>query len=415
MNPRTSHRPTRALDDETIEAVRARIGIPQKGGPHAHIDTVAPEHMRNYAHGYGDDNPLYCDPEYGASTPWGTQIAPPMFPTAAGVHEAVDWTDEQKDTMRGGDPLAGMGQYMCGERWVFVRPVRDGTRVSKVQTLDSAELKPSAFGGGVGALLSHRIDFRDRADGELLAVRYLDFWHAEREKSRSTGKYRDLERYTYSPEEIAELDALYEAEQVRGSTPRRWEDVAVGDSLGVIAKGPFLLTDMITYHIGIGWGGFGGGTSKIAFKNRRRIPKFYTLNAEGVPDSVQRCHWDQEWAERLGHPAPYDYGAIRTNWMAHLITNWLGDQAWIWTMSATVTKFNYFGDSHRIEGSVTGKRSTENTAEVDVEVRGTNQRGDVTCRMAATLLLPAEHLDGVPIPAFEDAPIPQASAPGSAR
>ena len=28
-----------------------------------------------------------------------------------------------------GDPLAGIGQYMCGERWLFVRPIRAGDRV----------------------------------------------------------------------------------------------------------------------------------------------------------------------------------------------------------------------------------------------------------------------------------------------
>lgn len=413
MDEETRHRTVRPLDQETVEAVRARIGIPQKGGRAAHINTVAPEHMRHYANGYGDDNPLYCEPSYGADTSWGEQIAPAMFPTAAAVNEPVEWTVEQNAVMRGGDPLAGMGQYMCGERWVFVQPIRAGVQVSKVQCLDTAVLKPSAFAGGVGALVSHRIDFTDRSTGELFAVRYLDFWHADREKSRTTGKYRDIQRHVYTAEELAELDALYEAERVQGSVQRVWDDVRVGDSLGVIAKGPFLLTDMISYHIGIGWGGFGGGSSKIAYKNRQRIPKFYTTNPQGVPDSAQRCHWDQDWAEQLGHPAPYDYGAIRSNWMSHLITNWMGDDAWIWTMSGTVTKFNYFGDSHRIEGSVIATRRTDATAEVDVEVTGTNQRGEVTCRSNATILLPTDHSGRVHVPRFEDSPIPEAVSPSS--
>ena len=157
---------------------------------------------------------------------------------------------------------------------------------------------------------------------------------------------------TTTRSDLAALDALYENEQVRGADTRRWDEVAVGEPLGPIAKGPLTLTDMITYHTAIGWGGLGGGTSKVAYKNRKRVPKLYTANSLGIPDTSQRCHWDTECAVELGHPAPYDYGQMRGNWMVHLLTNWMGDGGWIWTMSTVITKFNYLGDSHRISGRV---------------------------------------------------------------
>ena len=215
----------------------------------------------------------------------------------------------------------------------------------------------------------------------------------------------------YTADELAEIDRLYEEEQVLGSNRRRWADLHVGETIGVIAKGPFLLTDMITYHIAIGWGGFGGGSSKVAYKNRRRIPKFYTPNAEGVPDSAQRCHWDQDWAESLGHPAPYDYGAIRCNWMVHLLTNWIGDDGWIWTMSAAVFKFNYFGDWHRIQGHITDLRKTPTAAEVDVEVEGINQRGQVTCRAKPPSSFRSRECGTVRVPDFDFAQVPAAVVP----
>ena len=92
-----------------------------------------------------------------------------------------------------------------------------------------------------------------------------------------------------------------------------------------IAKGPLTLTDMISYQIGVGWGAYGGGTSKIGYKNRMRVPGFYVANDRGIPDTVQRCHWEDAYAQQLGHPAAYDYGTMRTNWMVHLVTNWMGD------------------------------------------------------------------------------------------
>ena len=35
--------------------------------------------IRHYAHGIGDDNPLWCDPDYAAATRWGGIIALPSF------------------------------------------------------------------------------------------------------------------------------------------------------------------------------------------------------------------------------------------------------------------------------------------------------------------------------------------------
>ena len=145
---------------------------------------------------------------------------------------------------------------------------------------------------------------------------------------------------------------LYEDEQVRGATRGRGDEVAVGEPLGPIAKGPLTLTDMVTWHTGIGWGVSRRRASKVAYKNRKRVPKLYTANSLGIPDTSQRCHWDTECAVELGHPAPYDYGQMRGNWMVHLLTNWMGDGGWIWTMSTVITKFNYLGDSHRISGRV---------------------------------------------------------------
>ena len=397
------------LDEETIDAVRRRIGIPVRNRQRPHHEQVTEDAFRHFAMGYGDDNPLWCAPAYGAGSRWGTVIGPPMFPLSAGTPTPVAWTPEQEREMSGGDPLAGIGQVLCGERWLFAQPVVPGTGLHKQQCLDAAELKPSEFGGGVGALVSHRVEWRDDR-GAVVAARYLDFWHAERERSGAAGKYRDIARPSYTAQDLAELDRLYEGEAVRGTDERWWDDVQVGDDLGTIAKGPLTLTDMITYHIGIGWGGYGGGTGKVAFKNRRRVPRFYPPNEYGVPDSAQRCHWEDAWAQHLGHPAAYDYGAMRTNWMAHLITNWIGDAGWLWRMSAAVTKFNYMGDAHRVAGSVTALRRVDGRAEADVRVEGRNQRDEVTCWATATVLLPARDVP-VSIPPPDLADVPSAVGP----
>ena len=310
--------------------------------------------------------------------------------------------------MPGGDPLAGIGQYMCGERWLFVRPVRVGDVLWRTESLFSADLRTSSFGGGTGALVSHRVSWEDEG-GEPFAFRFLDFWHADRERSSKAGKNKAIERPHYTDEELDRVDACYAAETVRGDIPRHVADAQVGEELGPIAKGPLSVTEMVAWHTGVGWGAYGGGASKVAYKNRKRIPKFYLKNELGFWDMAQRCHWDDEWARRMGHPAAYDYGVMRSCWMVHLVTNWMGDDAWIWKISGSVRKFNYQGDTHFVSGTVHAVDRDANTVTIDASC--TNQRGDVTAdARVVAILAPASGGHAV-IPDYEPADIPEVSGP----
>ena len=392
------------LDESTIEALSQRIGIPRRRRNRPHHEELTADSFRHYAMGYGDDNPVFCDSEYARCTRWGDVIAPPLFPLTAGRSRVVALTPEQEVAMEGGDPLAGVGEYLSGERWLFARPLLPGTLLERSECIDAVELKRSEFGGGVGVLVSNRLEWT--SGSELVCARVTDMWHAERSGTRSSASSRAITPTDYTPEDIAELDKLYESEVVRGNDPRYWDIVNVGESLGAIAKGPLTITDVITYQIGVGWGRYGGGTSKIAYKTRKHIPGVYVPNERGIPDHVQRCHWDDARARHLGQPAAFDYGTMRTNWMVHLVTNWMGDGGWLWKLSASVTKFNYIGDAHVISGSVTAVRARDEVqGEIDVTMEGRNQRGEVTCHGSATVLLPRR--DGqVEVPEMNPADIP---------
>jgi acyl dehydratase len=401
-------RPAQTLDEAKIEEVRQRIGIPIRRSPRQQNEVCSSDSFRQYARCYGDDNPLYCEPEYATASSWAAPIAPPLYPASAGVMEPIEWSETEKAAMSGGDPLAGIGQYMCGERWVLLKPVRPGDVLRRSQSLFSADLRASTFGGGTGALLSHRISWLGE-DGSPFAFRFLDFWHADRERSRKTGKYRGIEPTQYTDEDLERIDALYDAEAVRGATPRLTRDVEPGDALGPIAKGPLSVTDVICWHTGMGMGDYGVAALKVGYKNRRRVPGFYQRNELGFWDAAQRCHWDAAWAERLGHPAPYDYGFMRTNWMVHLLTNWMGDDAWIWTLQASVRKFNYLGDFQIVSGIV--REVDREASSATIDMRCENQRGETTCEGRAVVLLPPADGGAVALPEFRPEDVPEAVAP----
>jgi acyl dehydratase len=124
---------------------------------------------------------------------------------------------------------------------------------------------------------------------------------------------------------------------------------------------------------------------------------------------AQRCHWDDEWAQRMGHPAAYDYGVMRTCWMAHLVTNWMGVDAWIWKVSASVRKFNYIGDAHFVSGVVRDVDGVASTVTIDAMC--VNQRGEVTADARIVVVLPPAGGGAAVLPAYDPADVPEASAP----
>jgi acyl dehydratase len=397
----------RVLED-AVELVRRQIGIRVRRSPRHLNEVSSVDSFRHFARGYGDDNPLYGEPSYGATSPWGSPIAAPLYPYSAGVMRPVEWTPAERAVMGAGDPLRGIGQYMCGDRWIFARPIRPGDVLHRSQSLSSAELKQSSFGGGTGALVSHRVDW-EAEDGAPVAYRFLDFWHADRDRSRSSGKYRNIARVSYSEEELARIDACYEAETIQGATPRSVHDVAVGDELGPIAKGPLAVTDIVAWHVGTGMGDFGVAALKLGYKNRRRVPSFYQKNELGYWDAAMRAHWDQAWAERLGQPAPYDYGVMRSAWLAHVVTNWMGDGAWLWKLSTAVRKFNHIGDTHFVMGVV---HQVDTAARrVTIDLTAVNQRGEATCDGRAVVILPPAGGGLAVLPEFDSDEVPEASAP----
>jgi len=167
------------------------------------------------------------------------------------------------------------------------------------------------------------------------------------------------------------------------------EDVSVGDELPGIIKGPLTVVDIISMHMGWGWGGYGVGPLKFAHQLRKRMPAFYQPDEYGVPDVVQRLHWDADRALALGIPAPYDYGQMRAAWVSHLLTNWIGDDGWLAEMDLQLRGFNYHGDVHRCTGTVTAKGESAHEV-ISLDVSATSQRDETTTRGTAKVLLPSK-------------------------
>ncbi|MBV8951729.1 MAG: MaoC family dehydratase N-terminal domain-containing protein [Actinobacteria bacterium] len=388
------------ITDDAIARLRARIGVPQPHPQPPHYRAPNEDAFRHVAEAYGDDNPLWCDPAYAARSRWGGPIAPPHLAggdTLVGENEVSKLDDATRELLKG-DPLRGAHAFYSGSfrEWWF--PLRPGMTVTRRNALVGVHDKRSEFARR--AVHEWTAEVFAASGGPVLAAQYRLMIRTVREHATSERKYDDVRIEPYTDEQLADIDSVYAGERARrrGAEPRWWEDVEEGDELGPLVKGPLRVTDMVCWHAGMGMGLYGVKALRLAYDQRRRVPRFFRPDDLNVPDVQQRVHWDAEWARRAGNPAIYDYGRMRETWLIHCCTDWMGDDAWLWKLDCEFRRFNYVGDTHWIRGRVTRKHEGEAGCAVDVDVWGENQRGEVTTPGHATMLLPSRRHGPVRLP-----------------
>ena len=356
--------------------------------PHYRVPTI--DAFRHVAEAYGDDNPLWADPDYARGTRWAGPIAPPPLvggDTLVGEDEVTEVPTDQRDLMKG-DPLRGVHAFYSASAREWWAPLRPDQRVFRRNALVGVLDKPSEFAERAVHEWTGQV-FRDEHD-TLLSAQYRLMIRTERKKARERKKYDTVELASYTDDEIDAIDKQYANEQPRGAEPRWWEDVEEGDEVGPMVKGPLTVTDIVCWHVGMGMGLYGVGALRLAAQNRQRIPRFFHRDEQNVPDVMQRVHWDPEFARKSGNPTTFDYGRMRETWLIHLCTDWMGDDAWLWKLDCEFRHFNYVGDTHWMRGRVTRRYRTDgDRPAVDLDVWGENQRGEVTTPGHATVLLPS--------------------------
>jgi acyl dehydratase len=381
------------FDPADLEKDRAALGVDSATKHQELFGTATPENIRNFAHGYGDDNPLFSDPGYAAQSRWGGLVAPQIM---AAVLNSPLRGDKVPRELRGGS-YRGIHAFVSGGTWDWYRPVYPGDTIYSFSGLESVEEKESEFAGRSVIRVLRDVKMNQRA--EVVGVYRTLVIYTERKKARDKGKYGKIADPVWTDEDIAKLDEVYAAEERRGADTLFWEDVNVGDEMGTMAKGPLTTTDMVVFHAGgYGFVPYGLKTSRLAYQNRQRIPAFYIKNEYGVPDVAQRVHWDSSWAQAIGNPRAYDYGVLRECWLHHFLTDWAGDDAFVLRQNDSIRKFNYQGDVQYLTGEVTAKREQDGQKVVDVTVRATNQRDEVTATGEATIALTSREMGGVLLP-----------------
>ena len=374
------------ITDEAVAQVRSRLN---KVFPieEPFVRYVNGDSIRHAARAIGDVNPLWIDRAHGAASRFGRNVAPPA------LLYAVTWGSWD---MRRGEGLPGVHGLHASDQWTYYRPLLDGDEVRATKEMIALDERTGTYAGR--SMMQRRAFRYYNQRDELVARCVMSAVRTERHAGKEIGKYMSIPKARYTDEQIADIDRDAAAEQVRGATPRCWEDVVVGEPVQPIVRGPLTVADMIAWMMGVGSPHIRSGQYWLAY--RRQSPRIAVKDPDtGIPQAVERVHWDSFMAAEIGMPAPYDYGSQRGAWATHLMTNWAGDDGWVAEVFAKYRGMNFLGDTVWISGAVSGKwrGARSGIGYVECEIHGVNQRGEDIMPGTAIVALPSRD---APLPPF---------------
>ncbi len=192
-----------AITDEAVAILRSRIGIPEPHPQPPHYRRPGIDAFRNMAEAYGDDNPLWCEPDYATKTRWEGPLAPPLLvggDTLIGEDEVTRVPAEHRALMKG-DPLRGVHAFYSASAREWWAPLRPDQRIWRRNALVGVLDKASEFAERAVHEWTGQV-FRDD-DGTLLSGQYRLMVRTERGKGpRARQVRRQVEPRAYTDEEI---------------------------------------------------------------------------------------------------------------------------------------------------------------------------------------------------------------------
>ncbi|MFJ2033560.1 MaoC family dehydratase N-terminal domain-containing protein [Streptosporangium sp. NPDC087985] len=340
------------------------------------VDVASWINISRFVDASGDDNPLYLDVRYGASSVHHTMLAPPTFvlavraPASAGV---LDLTEHRltgtlsslhlswDDTVRLGDALVGR---VC---------VSDVTR------------RLAAAGQARACVLS-TVEYQRNGVG--FARGWAEVEVATLDEDPSLFPRRSIHRY--EPADVEQMVRELDTEQPsRGAVPRFWSDVAVGEATPTILKGPLTLSDLELWVFAEGRPVRAGNLhyARLAELKGRRAAN--PVTGWPVWDRAETS-LDSAATAPAGPSAP---GGLLFTLAGQHVTHWMGDDAFLRQLSVRIMQPFRYGDALRLTGTVIDRHTATDEARtryhaITLRVVGRNQLGEPVVEAHAVVFLP---------------------------
>lgn len=327
---------------------------------------VTEDLIRDYARAMGNPDPLYNDPAYGRSTSWGGMVAPPTFTNC--LAEAATYPVIKVI------PPPGWGRYYGGTEFKTFQPIRPGDEfhVTDKYLGHTEKTNPGKpyrlfYHAGQRTYINQKDEIVCIATGHEIITATYPGEMEDMTKTISEGR----KRRPYTKEELDKLHQHYDDELAgkhrRGAEIRYWDDVVVGEELEPVIKGPLNLCDLVQWYGGC-WGATFGAFA-VAWEMTKTRLHDTPIDPE-TGEYIPGISWHYlDWvAQTRGVPKPIAFGAQNEGNIAHIICNWMGDDAFVKHLSIQHRRPNYHGDMNFLNGKVMKKYVEDGEHLVDLEV-----------------------------------------------
>jgi acyl dehydratase len=387
---------TRDMTDE------ARRGLGKERPARKHWNEITADTIRYFAMALGDDNPRWYSPGHSLVAPptflWTAFMSPMFFPSESPVRS------------RGGG-FPGMQAIFAGARFRFDRPIRPGDRLRAASTrigvvdptrrVDGDYLGPEdALRSAVTAARAYHPDpdgpfvlqieehrCVDADTGEPVGSLIENAARIEPEAiDPAKGRWGGFTPRRYTLEEIERIEGHYltEAANRRGPIPRRRADVTVGERLPTLVKGPLTLLSLTAMFIGAP--AFFNLTDRVLYNFTSRFPESVKRDPEtNIAVVPEEMHWHPHMATQLSMPAGIDLGSQRIGWLAHLVTDWMGDHGELTALDVWFHRPMFLTETAWCNGTV-AELLPDGQVRVDLEL--TTFDGELLSTGSATVRLP---------------------------
>ncbi len=384
-------------DEVTLDTsyVDEWVGVPLGGGTLK--DPVTGNDFRRWAQGMQNPNPLYYNEEYAAESRFGQLVAPQSFAVVTddshGAAPAIQGTIPGSHMLFGGD-----------EWWFFGPRILPGQKITRDRMLFDYKVTQTSFAGSTMFSRGDTLYVND--SGEVIAkqrstsIRYL----AEEARKRAA--------FTEENDPVWTEDELIAVEKEKFEYYQSFLDLAhdrrlfvkVGDKLPTRPIGPHTIASFTTEwrsYLMTVWHAFKEDELPTSLREAGWLPemtrdvegaKIDPALSDGLYTGASRGHVQQKYAQLIGMPRGYGYGASMGAWIVDYLNNWGGEWADIVHSKMSYRSPALTGDLTRLDGEVIDVSEDQRTGQplASIKVTMTNQNKAILAQGVAMMRMPTE-------------------------
>jgi acyl dehydratase len=375
------------------------MGVPMEPGELK--DPVQVNDIRRWVQAMHYPNPLHYDERWAAESRFGSIVAPQSFTVAT-------------DTSHGCSPaqagkIPNSHLIFGGDEWWFFGPrIRAGDHLVCHRMPYDYRVRETTFAGPTCFQRGDTLYINQR--GERVALQRSTSIRYQVREATHRQHFSGSAEPAWSDEQLASLDERKQGfiEQIQGirHDPRHFESVSAGDELAPNVLGPHSLASFATewraYPMNT-WGATAKGPTTVraeelgytremaGYEGDRRMERVNPELTDGAYYGPSRGHLQPRWAQHVGLPRGYGYGASMGAWIIDYVAAWAGEWGLITHSAARYRNPAFTGDATFITGRVTGTavhRRRSHRVTVAVEMR--NQKDVTLAEATVEVELPSQ-------------------------